>query len=186
MAIPKTQKAAVVEKPGKDAKAVIKEIPVEEPKEGEVLIKMEATGGTWRHVDIVLIVSLPYGFTSTEGRLGSCHEHDLSCWRSRRRGPNRQARSRGNQPRIVSSLLPQTDFSGVRWSESKLSGRSAMSVTSAVPGKTRSVPTRRHRALTATVPSSNTHLAPQAMSLQSPRELILLSPRQLWYARSPS
>lgn len=44
--IPKTQHAAIVEKPGKEAKAVIKEIPVEEPQEGEVLIKMEATGGT--------------------------------------------------------------------------------------------------------------------------------------------
>ena len=39
ISIPKTQNAAVVEKPGKDAKAV------EYPKEGEVLIKMEATGG---------------------------------------------------------------------------------------------------------------------------------------------
>ena len=43
--VPKTQRGAVVEKPGKDAKAVVKEIPVEEPKEGEVLIKMVATGG---------------------------------------------------------------------------------------------------------------------------------------------
>jgi NADPH:quinone reductase-like Zn-dependent oxidoreductase len=45
--IPKTQHAAVVEKPGKEAKAIVKEVPVEEPKEGEVLIKMEATGGTF-------------------------------------------------------------------------------------------------------------------------------------------
>jgi NADPH:quinone reductase-like Zn-dependent oxidoreductase len=43
--IPEKQQAAVVDKPGKDAKAVVKEIPVEEPKEGEVLIKMVATGG---------------------------------------------------------------------------------------------------------------------------------------------
>jgi NADPH:quinone reductase-like Zn-dependent oxidoreductase len=46
ISIPKTQHAAVVDKPGKDAKAHVKEIPVEEPTEGEVLIKMEATGGT--------------------------------------------------------------------------------------------------------------------------------------------
>jgi len=45
ISIPKTQRAACVDKPGKDAKAVVREIPVEEPKEGEVLIKMEATGG---------------------------------------------------------------------------------------------------------------------------------------------
>ena len=43
--IPSKQKAACVDKPGKDAKAYIKEIPVEKPKEGEVLIKMDATGG---------------------------------------------------------------------------------------------------------------------------------------------
>jgi alcohol dehydrogenase, propanol-preferring len=43
--IPKMQHAAIVEKPGKEAKAIVKEIPVEEPQEGEVLIKMEATGG---------------------------------------------------------------------------------------------------------------------------------------------
>jgi NADPH:quinone reductase-like Zn-dependent oxidoreductase len=46
ISIPTTQHGAVVEKPGKDAKAVVKEIPVEEPGEGEVLIKMEATGGS--------------------------------------------------------------------------------------------------------------------------------------------
>jgi NADPH:quinone reductase-like Zn-dependent oxidoreductase len=45
ISIPKKQHAAVVDKPGKDAKAHVKEIPVEEPAEGEVLIKMEATGG---------------------------------------------------------------------------------------------------------------------------------------------
>jgi NADPH:quinone reductase-like Zn-dependent oxidoreductase len=45
ISIPQKQRAACVEKPGKDAKAVVKEIPVEDPKEGEVLIKMEATGG---------------------------------------------------------------------------------------------------------------------------------------------
>jgi NADPH:quinone reductase-like Zn-dependent oxidoreductase len=45
ISIPRTQHAAVVDKPGKDAKAHVKEIPVEEPAEGEVLIKMEATGG---------------------------------------------------------------------------------------------------------------------------------------------
>jgi NADPH:quinone reductase-like Zn-dependent oxidoreductase len=44
--VPKMQHAAVVKKPGKEAKAIVKEVPVEEPKEGEVLIKMEATGGT--------------------------------------------------------------------------------------------------------------------------------------------
>jgi NADPH:quinone reductase-like Zn-dependent oxidoreductase len=44
--IPKIQKGAVVDKPGKDAKAHIKEIPVEEPQADEVLIKLEATGGT--------------------------------------------------------------------------------------------------------------------------------------------
>jgi D-arabinose 1-dehydrogenase-like Zn-dependent alcohol dehydrogenase len=53
ISIPKTQKAAVVEKPGKDAKAVIKDIPVEEPQEGEVLIKMDATGVC--HTDLHLI-----------------------------------------------------------------------------------------------------------------------------------
>jgi hypothetical protein len=45
ISIPKTQHAAVVDKPGKDAKAEVREIPVEEPAEGEVLIKLEATGG---------------------------------------------------------------------------------------------------------------------------------------------
>jgi D-arabinose 1-dehydrogenase-like Zn-dependent alcohol dehydrogenase len=53
ISIPKTQKAAVVEKPGKDAKAVIRDIPVEEPNEGEVLIKMDATGVC--HTDLHLI-----------------------------------------------------------------------------------------------------------------------------------
>lgn len=48
--IPKTQNAAVVEKPGKDAKAVVKQLPVEDPQEGEVLIKMEATGGIRMHL----------------------------------------------------------------------------------------------------------------------------------------
>jgi len=48
ISVPKTQRGAVVDKPGKDAKVVVKEIPVEEPAEGEVLIKMEATGGTIR------------------------------------------------------------------------------------------------------------------------------------------
>jgi NADPH:quinone reductase-like Zn-dependent oxidoreductase len=46
ISIPETQNAAVIDKPGKDAKAVVKQVPVEDPKEGEVLIKMEATGGT--------------------------------------------------------------------------------------------------------------------------------------------
>ena len=46
ISIPEKQKAACVDKPGKDAKAVIREIPVEEPQEGEVLIKLEATGGS--------------------------------------------------------------------------------------------------------------------------------------------
>jgi hypothetical protein len=45
---PQTQQAAVVDKPGKDAKVQIKEIPVEEPQE-EVLVKMEATG-SWRPI----------------------------------------------------------------------------------------------------------------------------------------
>jgi NADPH:quinone reductase-like Zn-dependent oxidoreductase len=46
ISIPKTQTAAVVDKPGKDAKAQVRQIPVEEPQEGEVLIKLEATGGS--------------------------------------------------------------------------------------------------------------------------------------------
>lgn len=54
--IPKTQHAAIVEKPGKEAKAVVKEIPVEEPQEGEVLIKMEATGGTSVNLRTALIL----------------------------------------------------------------------------------------------------------------------------------
>jgi hypothetical protein len=45
ISIPKTQHAAVVNKPGKDAKAHVKEIPVEEPVDGEVLIRMETAGG---------------------------------------------------------------------------------------------------------------------------------------------
>lgn len=54
--VPKTQRGAVVEKPGKDAKAVVKEIPVEEPQEGEVLIKMVATGGAKLSVVSLTIV----------------------------------------------------------------------------------------------------------------------------------
>jgi NADPH:quinone reductase-like Zn-dependent oxidoreductase len=54
--IPKTQRAAVVEKPGKEAKAIVKEVPVEEPKDGEVLIKMEATGGTYIYLRNTLIL----------------------------------------------------------------------------------------------------------------------------------
>jgi NADPH:quinone reductase-like Zn-dependent oxidoreductase len=57
ISIPKTQHAAVVDKPGKDAKAYVKEIPVEEPAEGEVLIKMKATGGTNSFPDIYLCES---------------------------------------------------------------------------------------------------------------------------------
>jgi D-arabinose 1-dehydrogenase-like Zn-dependent alcohol dehydrogenase len=40
--IPKTCKAGVVEKAGD--KVVIKEVPVEQPKEGEILIKVHACG----------------------------------------------------------------------------------------------------------------------------------------------
>ena len=54
--VPKTQRGAVVEKPGKDAKAVVKEIPVEEPKEGEVLIKMVATGGMLKFAQVSLMI----------------------------------------------------------------------------------------------------------------------------------
>jgi alcohol dehydrogenase, propanol-preferring len=42
MTIPKTCKFAVCEKAG--AKLVIKELPVPEPKEGEILIKVNACG----------------------------------------------------------------------------------------------------------------------------------------------
>lgn len=66
ISIPKTQNAAVVEKPGKDAKAVVKQLPVEDPKEGEVLIKMEATGGI-RCFEIWLTYSLSYRFALAEG-----------------------------------------------------------------------------------------------------------------------
>ena len=52
ISIPKTQKGAIVEKPGKNAKAIVKIIPVEEPKAGEVLFKMEATGGNCRLICI--------------------------------------------------------------------------------------------------------------------------------------
>ena len=56
ISIPNTQLAAVVDKPGKDAKAEIREIPVEEPQEGEVLIKMEATGGILsRNVSLIIV-----------------------------------------------------------------------------------------------------------------------------------
>ena len=40
--IPKTRRAVVIEK--KDAPWTIKELPVEEPKSGEVLIKVHACG----------------------------------------------------------------------------------------------------------------------------------------------
>lgn len=66
ISIPQIQNAAVVEKPGKDAKAVVKQLPVEDPKEGEVLIKMEATGGI-RRFKIWLMCSLPYRFALAEG-----------------------------------------------------------------------------------------------------------------------
>ena len=43
--IPKTQTAAFIENPGPDAQVVLKHnVPVSEPKEGEVLVKMECCG----------------------------------------------------------------------------------------------------------------------------------------------
>ena len=90
ISIPETQNAAVVEKPGKDAKAIVKQLPVEDPKEGEVLIKMEATGGIRRLLKIALMVSLSYRFAFAKGRLEPCYDYDLSCWRTRGRGKNCQ------------------------------------------------------------------------------------------------
>jgi NADPH:quinone reductase-like Zn-dependent oxidoreductase len=66
ISIPETQNAAVIDKPGKDAKAVVKQVPVEDPKEGEVLIKMEATGGI-RQGRISLMGSLSYRFAFVQG-----------------------------------------------------------------------------------------------------------------------
>jgi NADPH:quinone reductase-like Zn-dependent oxidoreductase len=77
--IPKTQKAAVVEKPGKDAKAVVKEIPVEEPKEGEVLIKMLATGGSNSGL-FPANLSVSYRLAFAERRLDPCIGHEGPRW----------------------------------------------------------------------------------------------------------
>ena len=62
ISIPEKQKAACVDKPGKDAKAVIREIPVEEPKEGEVLIKLEATGGSYSLMGAKYSLSYRFAF----------------------------------------------------------------------------------------------------------------------------
>jgi len=77
--IPEKQQAAVVEKPGKDARAVVKEIPVEEPKEGEVLIKMVATGGKAPLRLNMLTISMSYRFAFTKGRLGTWVHYGCSC-----------------------------------------------------------------------------------------------------------
>lgn len=50
-AIPKVQRAAVLETPAPNARVVVKEIPVEEPGPDEVLVKVEMSGVC--HSDLV-------------------------------------------------------------------------------------------------------------------------------------
>ena len=165
--IPRTQKAAIVEKPGKNAKAVLTDIPVDDPQEGEVLIKMTATGVC--HTDLHL------------QKDDWAPQMSMRCPVGGHEGVGKIVKLGPGVTNLKMYVQSQCLIVAARQLVSKRCGRSAKNAMNVLLERTRYALMPFPREHIKTGPFKNTLLAPLATSPPSPMSLIHVWQHLSWY-----